>query len=77
MNQSSSMKRKFGTSASISLLQRTIIPARMDYLGCRLELLDVTTGARKIIHEANGRFEAPRLDARWKKSFVQPGRWHL
>jgi TolB protein len=34
-------------------------PGKEGYLGCRLELLDVTTGARKVIHEANGRFEAP------------------
>lgn len=29
------------------------------FVGCRLELLDVTSGARKVIHEAPGRFEAP------------------
>jgi Tol biopolymer transport system component len=34
-------------------------PGRDGYIGCRLELLDVTTGARKVIHEAPGRFEAP------------------
>jgi len=34
-------------------------PNKEGYLGCRMELLDVTTGARKVIHEAPGRFEAP------------------
>lgn len=34
-------------------------PGKEGYLGCRLELLDVTTGVRKVIHEAPGRFEAP------------------
>ena len=34
-------------------------PGKEGYIGCRLELLDVATGARKVIHEAPGRFEAP------------------
>ncbi|HMJ70863.1 MAG TPA: hypothetical protein VK508_18300 [Cyclobacteriaceae bacterium] len=34
-------------------------PGRDGYIGCRLELLDVTSGARKIIHEIPGRLEAP------------------
>lgn len=32
---------------------------RDGYLGCRLELLNVTDGKRKVIHETNTRFEAP------------------
>ncbi|HZY79353.1 MAG TPA: hypothetical protein VFE50_07520 [Cyclobacteriaceae bacterium] len=34
-------------------------PGKEGWIGCRLELLDVTTGVRKVIHEAPGRFEAP------------------
>jgi Tol biopolymer transport system component len=34
-------------------------PGKEGWLGCRLELLDIATGARKVIHEAPGRFEAP------------------
>lgn len=34
-------------------------PNTQGYVGCRLELLDVFTGTRKIIHEHTGRFEAP------------------
>ncbi len=30
-----------------------------DVLGCRLEILDVANGSRRIIHESNGKFEAP------------------
>ncbi|RYY26194.1 MAG: DUF5050 domain-containing protein [Chitinophagaceae bacterium] len=29
------------------------------FIGCRLEILDVFTGQRKVIHESKGRFEAP------------------
>lgn len=34
-------------------------PNKDGYVGCRLELLDVFTGERKVIHEHTGRFEAP------------------
>jgi TolB protein len=34
-------------------------PGKDGWIGCRLELLDVTSGARKVIHESTGRFEAP------------------
>lgn len=34
-------------------------PNKDGYVGCRLELLDVFSGARKVIHESEGRFEAP------------------
>jgi TolB protein len=34
-------------------------PDKFGYIGCRLEILDVTTGFRKIIKESKGRFEAP------------------
>lgn len=32
---------------------------RDGFLGCRLELLNVADGSRKVIHESKGRFEAP------------------
>lgn len=34
-------------------------PERDGVVGCRMELLDVFTGMRKVIHESAGRFEAP------------------
>jgi Tol biopolymer transport system component len=34
-------------------------PDKEGYVGCRMELLDVFTGMRKVIHESKGRFEAP------------------
>jgi Tol biopolymer transport system component len=36
----------------------TMTPVR-DVLGCRLEILDIANGSRKVIHESPGRFEAP------------------
>ena len=34
-------------------------PGRQGWVGCRLEILDVFNGNRKVIHESAGRFEAP------------------
>ncbi|MBL7876424.1 MAG: TolB family protein [Cyclobacteriaceae bacterium] len=34
-------------------------PNQSGYIGCRLEVLNVFDGVRKVIHEAPGRFEAP------------------
>ncbi len=34
-------------------------PGKEGYLGCRLETMNVFTGARKVIYEKQGRFEAP------------------
>jgi TolB protein len=34
-------------------------PDKEGWIGCRLEVLDVFTGDRKVIHESKGRFEAP------------------
>ena len=34
-------------------------PDTSGYVGSRLETLDITTGIRKVVHESNGRFEAP------------------
>lgn len=34
-------------------------PGKSGWLGCRLETIDVFTGARKVIHTSTGRFEAP------------------
>jgi TolB protein len=36
-----------------------IVKTSNDILGSRLEILDITDGRRKIIHEADARFEAP------------------
>lgn len=37
----------------------TYNPGKEGWIGCRLEFLDVASGARKIIHESQTRFEAP------------------
>jgi len=37
----------------------TYNPGRDGYIGCRLEILSVFDGKRKVIHEETGRFEAP------------------
>ena len=37
----------------------TALPSVRDLLGCRMEIMDVFNGERKVIHESNGRFEAP------------------
>ena len=34
-------------------------PDQQGWVGCRLEILDVFTGMRKVIHESKSRFEAP------------------
>jgi len=36
-----------------------VAPRETDVLGCRLEILNVFDGTRKVIHESTGRFEAP------------------
>jgi TolB protein len=41
--------------------------------GCRLEILDVFNGARKIIHESSGRFEAPNWMPDGKKLLFNEG----
>ena len=35
------------------------VPAFQGVLGCRMEIMDVFNGERKVIHESTGRFEAP------------------
>ena len=37
----------------------TYNPSQQGWLGCRLEIMQVADGARKVIHESKGRFEAP------------------
>ncbi|HLO58511.1 MAG TPA: hypothetical protein VK179_07200 [Bacteroidales bacterium] len=37
----------------------TYNPDKEGWIGCRMEILDVFTGMRKVIHESKGRFEAP------------------
>jgi len=37
----------------------TALPPVRDVLGCRMEIMDVFNGERKVIHESTGRFEAP------------------
>ncbi len=44
-----------------------------DVLGSRLEILDISDGARKVIHEAPGRFEAPNYIANGKKLLFNEG----
>lgn len=34
-------------------------PDRQGYIGCRMEIIDVFDGTRRVIHESKGRFEAP------------------
>lgn len=37
----------------------TYNPEKEGWIGCRMEILDVFNGMRKVIHESDGRFEAP------------------
>lgn len=34
-------------------------PDRQGYIGCRMEIINVFDGSRRVIHESKGRFEAP------------------
>lgn len=34
-------------------------PDRQGYIGCRLEVMEISSGKRKVIRESKGRFEAP------------------
>jgi Tol biopolymer transport system component len=45
-------------------------PGRDGYLGCRLEILPVFDGKRKVIHEEPGRFEAPNWMPDGKKLII-------
>ena len=44
---------------STSQLPTPTIQTKKGYLGCRMEILNVFDGKRKVIYEKNGRFEAP------------------
>jgi TolB protein len=48
-------------------------PAPRDVLGSRLEILDVADGSRKVIHQAQGRFEAPNYLPDGKKLLFNEG----
>ncbi len=48
-------------------------PPIKDVLASRLEIVDVATGARKVIHEAPGRFEAPNWMPDGKKLLFNQG----
>ena len=37
----------------------TALPPVGDVLGCRMEIMNVFNGVRKVIHESKGKFEAP------------------
>jgi Tol biopolymer transport system component len=37
----------------------TYVPEREGWIGCRMEIMNVFDGRRKVIHESKGRFEAP------------------
>ena len=43
------------------------VPPVQGVLGCRMEIMDVFTGDRKVIHESTGRFEAPNYMPDGKK----------
>lgn len=42
-------------------------PYHSGFIGSRLEIMDVSTGQRKVIHESTGRFEAPNFMPGGKK----------
>jgi TolB protein len=48
----------------------TYNPGKEGYLGCRLELMNVFDGKRKVIHEEAGRFEAPNWMPDGKKLII-------
>jgi TolB protein len=48
-------------------------PGKLGYLGCRLEILTVANGLRKVIHESSGRFEAPNWMPDGKKLLFNEG----
>jgi Tol biopolymer transport system component len=48
-------------------------PGREGYLGCRLEILSVFDGKRKVIHEESGRFEAPNWMPDGKTLIINKG----
>ncbi len=45
-------------------------PGKSGYVGCRLEILNVADGNRKVIHEEAGRFEAPNWMPDGKKLLI-------
>ena len=49
-------------------------PGKDGYLGCRLETMNVFDGKRMVIHEKQGRFEAPNWMPDGKKLSFQYGR---
>ncbi len=48
-------------------------PGKSGYVGCRLEILDVASGLRKVIRESKGRFEAPNWMPDGKKLLFNEG----
>ena len=51
-----------------------MIRIRKAVIGCRLEILNVFDGTRKVIHESKGRFEAPNWMPDGKKLLFNEGR---
>lgn len=45
-------------------------PNKEGYIGCRLEIMNVFDGKRKVIHEESGRFEAPNWMPDGKKLII-------
>jgi len=50
-----------------------VIPYPTEIFACRLEILDITDGSRRIIHESAGRFEAPNWMPGGKKLLFNEG----
>jgi TolB protein len=48
-------------------------PGRDGWIGCRLEVMNVFDGKRKVIHESKGRFEAPNWMPDGKKLLFNEG----